>query len=71
MTMPIENITVQCPNCDRQYKDWYRGSINLDLDDFDEEYLYQCSSAVCPHCQHKVYFHNLIFKDGALTISNI
>ncbi len=54
-----------CPNCDRNYKDWYRGSVNFDLDDFDKEYLEQCSSAICPHCQHKVYFCSLVIKDGA------
>lgn len=71
MTMPVENITVQCPNCDRQYEDWYRGSVNLGLDDFDEEYLDKCSSAVCPHCQHKVYFQNLVVKDGIFSFSNV
>ena len=39
MTSPIEDITVQCPKCGHLYQDWFRGSVNLDLDDFDEEYL--------------------------------
>ena len=54
MTSPIEDITVQCPKCGNLYEDWYRGSVNLDLDPFDDEYLDQCSSATCPECQHKV-----------------
>ena len=48
MTSPIEDITVECPKCGHLYQDWFRGSVNLDLDDFDEEYLDQCSSATCP-----------------------
>ena len=54
MTSPIEDITVVCPKCWHLYQDWFRGSVNLDLDDFDEEYLDQCSTATCPECQHKV-----------------
>lgn len=69
MTMPIENVIVQCPKCNRQYEDWYRGSVNLDLDDFDQEYIDRCSSAVCPHCNHKVYFNNLVVKHGVFFIS--
>ena len=41
MTSPIEDITVECPKCWHLYQDWFRGSVNLDLDDFDEEYLDQ------------------------------
>ena len=44
MTSPIEDITVQCPKCRNLYKDWYRASVNLDLDPFDDEYLDQCSA---------------------------
>jgi len=64
MTMPIETIKVRCPNCQMLYKDWYRGSVNLDLEDFDDDYIDQCSSATCPKCGHKVYFGNLIVKNG-------
>ena len=39
MTMPPEAITVQCPKFGKLYKDGYRGSLNLDLDVFDEEYI--------------------------------
>jgi len=64
MTMPIETIKVRCPNCQKIYKDWYRGSINLDLENFDDDYIDQCSSATCPKCGHKVYFANLVVKNG-------
>ncbi len=64
MTMPVETIDVCCPNCSEIYQDWYRGSVNLDLDNFDDEYLDACSSATCPKCGHKVYFQNLIVKEG-------
>ena len=64
MTSPIEDITVQCPKCGHLYKDWFRGSVNLDLDDFDEDYLDQCSSATCPECQHKVSLNVLVVEGG-------
>lgn len=65
MTMPIEEISVCCPHCKEIYEDWYRGSINLELDDFNEDYIEQASSSTCPKCQHKVYHSSLIIgKDG-------
>ncbi len=64
MTSPPEEITVECPKCGHDYKDWFRGSVNLDLDDFDDEYLDQCSSATCPECQHKVNLDVLVAKES-------
>jgi hypothetical protein len=64
MTMPPEQVTIKCPKCGGIYQDWIRRSANLSLDDFDDDYLDQCSSAVCPSCKHKVYFENLIVNDG-------
>ena len=32
MTSPPKEITVECPKCGRFYEDWYRASVNLDLD---------------------------------------
>ena len=63
MTSPPERVTVICPQCGHTYEDWWRPSVNLDLDDFDDEYLDACMSAVCPECKHKVYFGNMIVKD--------
>jgi hypothetical protein len=71
MTSPCEEITVQCPQCKNHYKDWLRASINLDLDEeFDDEYLDAASSATCPQCKHKVYFNNLIVKDGVFILGS-
>ena len=64
MTSPVEEVTVSCPECGLRYQDWWRPSVNLDLDDFDQEYLDKCSSAVCPNCGHKVHFENLVVEDG-------
>ena len=64
MTSPPEEITVQCPKCGHLYEDWTRASVNLDLDDFDEEYLESCSTATCSHCQHKVNLDVLVVEDG-------
>ena len=69
MTSPPAPVQVNCPKCAHTYKDWYRPSVNLDLDSFDEEYLDQCSSAVCPNCKHKVRFENLTVKNGVFYLS--
>ena len=45
------SIQVECPERGTQYEDWYRGSINLALDDFDDEYLEQATTATCPKLQ--------------------
>jgi hypothetical protein len=52
MTMPPETVDIICPECGHQYQDWYRPSVNLNLDSFDDEYLDKCSSAVWPQCEH-------------------
>lgn len=64
MIMPPETVDIICPECGHQYQDWYRPSVNLNLDSFDDEYLDKCSSAVCPQCEHKVYFSTLTVKDN-------
>ena len=68
MTSPIEEITVECPKCGRSYEDWYRASVNLDLDPFDDKYLGNCSTATCPHCQHKVDLSLLVVEGGVFTL---
>ena len=70
MTSPPEEITVECPKCGNLYEDWYRASVNLDLDDFDEEYLDQCSSATCPECQHKVNLDVLVVEGGVFQMGS-
>ena len=64
MTSPIEDIPVQCPKWGHLYQDWFRGSVNLDLDPFDDEHLDQCSSATCPEFQHKVHLGVLVVEGG-------
>jgi DNA-directed RNA polymerase subunit RPC12/RpoP len=60
MSSPIENVQVICPNCGKTYQDWFRASVNLTLDNFDDEYIDKCSSAICPYCNFKVYFSSLV-----------
>ncbi len=50
MTSPIEDIQVTCEACGHEYRDWYRASINLALDDFDEEYIHEATTTTCPKC---------------------
>lgn len=69
MTMPANEIEIICPNCGIKYDDWTRGSINLDLDNFDDAYLDKCRSSVCPQCKHKVHHNMLIVKEGVWRLS--
>jgi ribosomal protein L7/L12 len=50
MTMPPEEISVECPGCGLWYDSVYRPSMNLMLDDFDDEYIERMSTATCPSC---------------------
>jgi len=69
MTSPIKRILVQCPQCGQEYEDWYHPSINLMLDDFDDDYLDQATSATCPNCGTKVPLSSLIVdKDGVFHV---
>src|SRR6516162_9121376 len=49
MSSPCELITVFCP-CGALYRDSWRPSMNLSLDDFDDEYIERMSSTTCPNC---------------------
>ncbi len=64
MTSPPEDIIVGCPDCGLVYKDWYRASLNLDLDDFDEAYVREASTATCPNCDRLVEIGTLSVRDG-------
>jgi hypothetical protein len=55
MTMPPEQIDVECLKCGRVYQSWYRPSINLGLDNFSAEYLEAMSTATNPQCPDGVH----------------
>ena len=69
MTSPPSEVTICCPSCAAQYVDWFRPSMNLDLDSFDDEYIAAASSAVCTSCGHKVYFDSLVVINGVFYTS--
>ena len=49
----------------------YRASINLELDDFDDEYLEEATSSKCKHCGHVVKHDSLIVgEDGVWRSAN-
>lgn len=66
VTTPPEEIEVLCPNCGVRYQDWYRPSINLQLDNFDEEYLRKARTATCPACNTTVDLAVLIVHPDGL-----
>ncbi len=63
MTSPPERITVQCPQCGGQFEDWYRASLNLAIEDFDESYIEEAGSATCPTCKHTIKLDTLIVRE--------
>jgi len=38
------------------------------LDDFDEDYLDECSRVTCPDCGYKIEFDNLIVDEEGMFI---
>ncbi len=71
-TAPVQ-IEVKCPACAKVYDDWYRASVNLDLEGWDandpevKEYLRECSTATCPKCGHIVEIDMLIVEGDVWT----
>jgi len=69
MSSPITEIEVLCPRCGKTYKSFYRASMNLTLDNFDEEYIEKMTTGVCPSCGHKVKLGALVVRrDGAFEL---
>ncbi len=63
MTSPPEIIVVECPKCSERYTDWYRPSINLMIEAFDDDYLEEAGSATCPACGHRTALDVLVVSD--------
>jgi len=71
MTGPVEEVTVECPKCGRSYSTFYRGSMNLELDAFDEEYVREMSTGTCPDCGHAVELGALVVeRDGTWRLTD-
>lgn len=70
MTSPPEEVKIQCPKCKRIFYFWTRPSINLDLDNFDPEYIKQVTIATCPQCKTTIELNNLIIKQGVFYVKN-
>ena len=64
MTSPPREIEVTCPDCGYVYLDWYRPSINLSLDSFDDAYLEEASTTTCPACGVKYDVGTLLARRG-------
>ncbi len=66
MSSPIEDITVVCPTCGKAFETWYRASLNLQIDDFSEEYVRSVSVKTCPHCNAEVTLSMLIVREDGV-----
>ncbi|MGH2787211.1 MAG: MJ0042-type zinc finger domain-containing protein [Actinomycetota bacterium] len=65
MTSPAEKVTVRCPRCGHVFDDWYRPSMNLDLDPWaDERYLHDCVHATCPACKTEFRIGTLLVVES-------
>jgi hypothetical protein len=65
MTSPVEEIEIECPKCRQRYRTLYRASMNLGLDDFDEEYVREMTTGTCGSCGHVVELGALVVEpDG-------
>ena len=70
MTSPVEEITINCPGCGTSYQTHYRASMNLGLDDFNDDYIEDMSTGTCPECGHKVSLGSLVVRaDGVWEIN--
>ena len=63
MTTPVEKINVECSNCGHTYEDYHRRSMNLAIDDFDDDYLEQMSTTTCPECGVKRSIGSLVVRE--------
>lgn len=65
MSSPCVDITVTCPACGKSFETWHRASLNLQLGDFDDEYIRSVNVKTCPHCRKEVHLACLVVgKDG-------
>ena len=64
MTSPPREIEVTCPDCGHVYLDWYRPSINLSLDSFDDAYLEEASTTTYPECGVKYDLGDVVGAAG-------
>ncbi len=63
MSTPPEEIVVECPKCKHRFETWYRASMNLALDDFDEDYIREATVKTCPKCKKVIKLHSLIVEE--------
>ena len=64
MTSPPKNVSVECPDCKIWFDSWYRPSMNFSLEQFDDDYVEQASTATCPACGCKAYLGVLIVNEA-------
>jgi hypothetical protein len=63
--MPPEDIEIECPKCRTRFKSWTRGSLNLQLDNFSDEYIREVTVKTCPKCKQEINLGCLIVgRDG-------
>jgi uncharacterized protein (UPF0212 family) len=65
MTSPIQTVQVVCPKCGHRYETQFRASMNLQLDEFEQDYVREMTTGTCPACDCVVELGALIIgRDG-------
>ncbi|HDS1199506.1 TPA: hypothetical protein QDZ95_003030 [Shewanella algae] len=64
MTMPPQDVIIECPVCGHEYSAMIRPSINRQLDNFDDAYVKCVTTSECPSCQAKIRSGLVVDKDG-------
>ena len=63
MTTPAYEVSVECPKCGEEFRDWIRNSINLGLgESWTEEEIDEQFSVRCPQCGHREFTGGLIME---------
>lgn len=72
MTMPPEEIEIECSKCHARFKAWHRPSINRQLDAFTDAEIEAMTSTKCPACGQKIAFDALIVEaDGTWRMTSV
>ena len=62
MTSPVDEIEVECPNCATVFRTWYRASMDLTLDAFDDVYIKAATVKTCANCGYQIALGALIIR---------
>ena len=70
MTSPPQQVRVRCPSCAYEYDDWFRPSLNLAIENLEDDYVREATTATCPRCGMTVHLGSIIVgADGVWALA--